>query len=465
MINNVIELKENLVIETNKALSKYSAYDLPIARFSIGYIINKQNVYSPSNEDNIDDATSIIISASCDNTDSLDSMTTLDFPFSESALDELTEQIIRSNLNGLLLERFGDYSETGTTYILEWLENEKFCNALIYNDEFERLPESLDECHHTPEYDKEKWLNNYTGSGISIDNAGIWGIFSNYDQCDWDLDHNSLLHEDTAVEFKKNLNDLCKPFDYTEYAQWVMDNGRDPLDRYRDGNEHPQLRMSFHIVNTNNTLKLESINFWNNKSNGLTPRLNKAIQDECFYNNDYLIELIGHEFELIEGCEKRKKLHERVQFLKLEADELIDSLEIKEGNRETIDITKRIDLPKQITRKRLIEAAKKDYFSLKVDLNFEDVTFLIAEERANQKALAFDGDTDNFDKSLNANDWIALSISYLGRATQKSFRNARENQSYRDNIIKAITLLYSSLESQGSALSNSDTSNFNKDNK
>lgn len=44
--------------------------------------------------------------------------------------------------------------------------------------------------------------------------------------------------------------------------------------------------------------------------------------------------------------------------------------------------------------------------------------FLIRQERDMQKALAFNDHADSFDKSLSANDFIALSISYVGRAIQ-----------------------------------------------
>ncbi len=86
------------------------------------------------------------------------------------------------------------------------------------------------------------------------------------------------------------------------------------------------------------------------------------------------------------------------------------------------------------------------------NLNFEEITKLVEEERNRQKALSHGGDTDNFDKTLSANDFLSLTMSYLGRAAQKSFRNEREKQNYQDNIVKAITLLYASLENQETSL-------------
>lgn len=85
-------------------------------------------------------------------------------------------------------------------------------------------------------------------------------------------------------------------------------------------------------------------------------------------------------------------------------------------------------------------------------LTFESVLGLIVQERHRQKALDLGGDTDSFDKTLFANDFIALAVSYLGRATQKSFRNERENQPFEENVIKAITVLCACLENQDTAI-------------
>lgn len=86
------------------------------------------------------------------------------------------------------------------------------------------------------------------------------------------------------------------------------------------------------------------------------------------------------------------------------------------------------------------------------NLTGKQISLLVKEERDRQKSLSLDGNTDDFDKGLSANDFIALSIGYLGRASQKSFRNEREGQDYKDNIVKAIALLYASLENQDTAL-------------
>lgn len=86
------------------------------------------------------------------------------------------------------------------------------------------------------------------------------------------------------------------------------------------------------------------------------------------------------------------------------------------------------------------------------NLTFTEIVTLVTEERNKQKALSLGGNTDDFDKKLSGNDFLALTNSYLGRAAKKSFRNEREDQNYQENVIKAITLLFASLENQETAL-------------
>ncbi len=49
------------------------------------------------------------------------------------------------------------------------------------------------------------------------------------------------------------------------------------------------------------------------------------------------------------------------------------------------------------------------------------------------------------DDTSTKNDWVAYVIAYLGRAADKVFRNQRENQDYRANLIKAGGLIISAL--------------------
>jgi hypothetical protein len=70
----------------------------------------------------------------------------------------------------------------------------------------------------------------------------------------------------------------------------------------------------------------------------------------------------------------------------------------------------------------------------------------IAEERHLQIAFAFAGDTNKFDMTNSRNDWIAYAIAYLGRASQKVFRNERELCDYRGNMVKAAAIIVAALE-------------------
>lgn len=71
----------------------------------------------------------------------------------------------------------------------------------------------------------------------------------------------------------------------------------------------------------------------------------------------------------------------------------------------------------------------------------------LEQERSRQREMAHGGDTDEFDKSNSQNDWIAYINAYTGRAAQKVFRNERENQAFRENIVKAGALCVAAIES------------------
>lgn len=70
----------------------------------------------------------------------------------------------------------------------------------------------------------------------------------------------------------------------------------------------------------------------------------------------------------------------------------------------------------------------------------------IINERNIQKTLSLGGNTDEFDKTNSKNDWIAYCNAYLGRAADKVFRNEKENQDFRANMIKVGALVVAALE-------------------
>jgi len=70
----------------------------------------------------------------------------------------------------------------------------------------------------------------------------------------------------------------------------------------------------------------------------------------------------------------------------------------------------------------------------------------IVAERERQKSLAHGGDTDEFDKGNSRNDWIAYLNAYSGRAAQKVFRNEKEGQDFRTNMVKTAALCVAAIE-------------------
>lgn len=84
------------------------------------------------------------------------------------------------------------------------------------------------------------------------------------------------------------------------------------------------------------------------------------------------------------------------------------------------------------------------------ELIYEEPTMAVIDdiiaERERQKALAHGGNTDDFDRTNSRNDWIAYVNAYTGRAAEKVFRNQRENQPYRENLVKAAAILVAAIE-------------------
>jgi len=75
-------------------------------------------------------------------------------------------------------------------------------------------------------------------------------------------------------------------------------------------------------------------------------------------------------------------------------------------------------------------------------MNTEDVLNIIRTEVERQAAIGNDGNDD-----LNSpNDWVAYITSYAGRAAD-TYRNDRENQGFRENLIKVAALCVSALKS------------------
>ena len=76
----------------------------------------------------------------------------------------------------------------------------------------------------------------------------------------------------------------------------------------------------------------------------------------------------------------------------------------------------------------------------------EKVVADIVAERNRQISLSHGGDTDKFDKGNSRNDWIAYLNAYSGRAAQKVFRNEKEGQDFRTNMVKTAALCVAAIE-------------------
>jgi hypothetical protein len=78
--------------------------------------------------------------------------------------------------------------------------------------------------------------------------------------------------------------------------------------------------------------------------------------------------------------------------------------------------------------------------------NTESVIEEVKAERARQVALAHGGDTKSFDEGNTQNDWIAYICAYAGRASEKVFRNQRQGETFRENMLKVAALAVAAIE-------------------
>ena len=344
MITNSLELQKALKIDSLAELnSVFNEFDERVISFSLSLIEQSEQLkICPSLKNNPNEEIGININYSSDFLPGKHN-TQIKFPFEiEDFLSIEKEQYYRC-LKALIRQQYGcqTINEQAFDYILSYVQLEEFVNALIEPETitFQNLPETIEECIFCPEYEKDNWLAYYHGQGIQVDEEGIWGLLTSYDDCDWETEQFNLLSTRESYDFFLRLNE-GNEWDEQGYLEWIIEHKKDPL-QY---------------------------------------------------------------FLLVENEEQLK------------------------------------------------DKAKKRAIELKKDLSFDEIVYLVQQERDTQRKLAFNDNTDDFDKQLKANDFIALSMSYLGRAVQKSFRNDREGQLYRDNVIKGIALLFASLETESTAL-------------
>lgn len=80
-------------------------------------------------------------------------------------------------------------------------------------------------------------------------------------------------------------------------------------------------------------------------------------------------------------------------------------------------------------------------------MSMQTVLEEVVAERERQGALAFGGDTSQFDTTNSQGDWVSYICAYAGRAPVRVFRNKREGQSFRDNMVKVAALAIAAIES------------------
>ena len=76
----------------------------------------------------------------------------------------------------------------------------------------------------------------------------------------------------------------------------------------------------------------------------------------------------------------------------------------------------------------------------------DEIMVEIDEERERQQELKHGGDTDEFDKNNSKNDWVAYISAYSGRAAEKVFRNDRQKEEFRDNMVKVAALAVAAIQ-------------------
>lgn len=70
----------------------------------------------------------------------------------------------------------------------------------------------------------------------------------------------------------------------------------------------------------------------------------------------------------------------------------------------------------------------------------------IVEERFRQDTAGPIEEMEEFDKSNTQNDWVGYICAYAGRAASKVIRNQKENQTFRDNMVKVAALALAAIE-------------------
>ena len=86
------------------------------------------------------------------------------------------------------------------------------------------------------------------------------------------------------------------------------------------------------------------------------------------------------------------------------------------------------------------------------NMRSEILNEILAERIRQIKFCKDGGDTNAFDKTNTKNDWVAFIAAYAGRASSKVFRNERQLEDFRTNMIKVAALSLAAIEAHDQGL-------------
>ncbi|SHH55099.1 hypothetical protein [Ferrimonas marina] len=156
---------------------------------------------------------------------------TLNFPFERGDFMKLVTRLLWQQIADWLREAYSIHDQAALDFCCSFFNDDKLLEKALARKDFEVLVEDIDGCHYHPYYDDGEWLQNWVGIGFAYDGDEdcLSIVFSDFDGSDWDNDRYPLPEEWAYVQNK--IRALEQPTDLTEYYQWVLEHGEDPLDQ------------------------------------------------------------------------------------------------------------------------------------------------------------------------------------------------------------------------------------------
>lgn len=78
-------------------------------------------------------------------------------------------------------------------------------------------------------------------------------------------------------------------------------------------------------------------------------------------------------------------------------------------------------------------------------MNHDEVVTKAIHDILDEREKALSNLPEGFEDTNSKNDYVAYVTAYLGRASDKVFRNEREAQTFRENMVKAAGLCLSAI--------------------